>query len=147
MRWCYRLSALTLLTLFVVSNAVTAADTALTKSGHTVDKLPVVKKRVVDGKAVLLDVREQREWDAGHLKSSHLLPLSVLRKGRLTVAQKKLLKKDKPIYCHCRSGGRVLAVANILKAQGYDIRPLKAGYADLVKAGFPKAKDQPPKPN
>jgi len=147
MRCFYRSSALTLLMSFVVSSSVATADTALTKSGHTTDKLSVVKKRINDGKALLLDVREQSEWNAGHLESSHLLPLSVLRTGKLSAPQKKLLKKGKPIYCHCRSGGRVLAVAKILKAQGYDIRPLRAGYADLVKAGFMKAKDQSSKAN
>jgi rhodanese-related sulfurtransferase len=48
--------------------------------------------------------------------------------------------KDKIIYCHCRSGRRCLTAADILKKQGYDVRPLKAGYEDLLKAGFPQAK-------
>ena len=42
------------------------------------------------------------------------------------------LPKDKPVYCHCRSGGRVLQVSKLLRAKGYDIRPLKAGYEQLL---------------
>jgi phage shock protein E len=105
-----------------------------TESGHTTDNLKKVKRSLAKGTAVLLDVRELNEWKAGHLKQANLLPLSIIRKG------KKLLRKDKPVYCHCRSGGRVLAVSKILRSRGYDIRPLKAGYTDLLQAGFEKAK-------
>ena len=50
----------------------------------------------------------------------------------------KVLPKDKVIYAHCRSGGRCLVAADILKQQGYDVRPLKQGFKDLIEAGFPK---------
>ena len=39
---------------------------------------------------------------------------------------------------------RCLKAAELLKGKGYDTRPLKAGYDDLVKAGFPTA--EPAKP-
>ena len=47
-----------------------------------------------------------------------------------------LLPMDKIIYCHCRSGGRVLMATSILEKLGYDIRPLKAGYSELLMGGF-----------
>ena len=47
-----------------------------------------------------------------------------------------LLPMDKIIYCHCRSGGRVLMATRILEKLGYDIRPLKAGYSELLMGGF-----------
>lgn len=110
-----------------------------TPAGHITDSLETVKKRVKEKRAVLLDVREQNEWDAGHLKHAKLVPLSKIRADSLTKEEKKNLPKDKPIYCHCRSGGRVLSVAKILRAKGYDIRPLKAGYSKLIAEGFEKA--------
>jgi len=119
---------------------VAAEKPTFTKAGHTTDSLALVNKRVNDNKAVLLDVREETEWRNGHLKDAKLLPLSIIRKDRLTAGQKKLLPKDKPVYCHCASGGRVLTVSRILRAKGYDIRPLKAGFGDLLKSGFEKAK-------
>ena len=125
--------------LILTAVAPAAEMPTFTRSGHTTDSLSRVKKAVADDKAVLLDVREEQEWQAGHLKQAHLLPLSVIRGGRLSPEQKKLLPKDRPVYCHCRSGGRVLAVARLLRPQGYDIRPLKSGYTELVKAGFAKA--------
>lgn len=111
-----------------------------TTSGHTTDSLAKVKKSLADEKAVLLDVREENEWNTGHLQEAKLLPLSVIRSGKLTNKQKKLLPKDKPVYCHCRSGGRVLIVSKILRAKGYDIRPLRSGFTALVKVGFKTAK-------
>ena len=127
--------------LLIASAACDASEKPrFTEAGHTTDSLKKVKQKLADGKAVLLDVREENEWNAGHLQDAKLLPLSIIRQGELTEQQKKLLPKDKPVYCHCRSGGRVLAVSKILRAKGYDIRPLKSGYADLVEAGFKPAR-------
>lgn len=104
---------------------------------HTGDSLEQVRTAVDAGKAVLIDVREQGEWDLAHLKSARLIPLSTL--GKEGAAIPADLPKDKPIYLHCRSGARSLKAAEILKPLGYDVRPLKAGYGELVKSGFAKA--------
>lgn len=113
-----------------------------TNAGHTVDKVKDVQEFVKSKQAVLLDVREQDEWDAGRLTLAKLVPLSMFRKGDLPEKFMKKLPKDKPIYLHCRSGGRVLLVAEILKLKGYDIRPLRSGYEKLLAAGFDKAKSK-----
>lgn len=136
------LSGATAIAFLLLMAADCAADKqpTFTKSGHTTDDLSKVKDSLKEKKAVLLDVREQSEWQAGHLQQAQLLPLSVIRQGRLSEEQRKLLPKDRPIYCHCRSGARVLVVSRLLREKGYDIRPLRSGYADLVKAGFAKAK-------
>lgn len=105
---------------------------------HTKDTLDTVQKAVAEKKAVLLDVREQGEWDAGHLRDAQLLPLSRLE-GTDAQTLAKILNKDRVIYCHCRSGVRTLKAAEILLKQGYDVRPLKPGYQELLKAGFPGA--------
>jgi len=118
------------------------------KSPHTKDALPVVQQRLNEKQAILIDVREQKEWDAGHLKQAQLLPLSALTKKprdeKFTIASlKKSLPTDRPIYLHCKSGGRCVAVADALKRElgpDYDFRPLKPGYEELVEAGFEPAK-------
>jgi rhodanese-related sulfurtransferase len=107
---------------------------------HTTDTLDAVKKSVSDKKAVIVDVREQSEWDDGHLKEAKLLPLSELKAGVSAEKLKEKLGDTKVLYLHCGSGKRCLTAADLLKKQGYDVRPLKDGYADLVKAGFEKAK-------
>ena len=107
---------------------------------HTKDTLADVKKNVEAGKAVIVDVREPSETDAGRLKVAVLIPQSKLKVESELVALLKNLPKDKVIYTHCRAGGRALACGEILKKQGYDVRPLKPGYEQLIEAGFEKAK-------
>ncbi|HEX3132441.1 MAG TPA: rhodanese-like domain-containing protein, partial [Planctomycetota bacterium] len=87
---------------------------------HTTDTIDQVKTAVSSGTAVLVDVREQDEWDKGHLKVASLLPLSLLKKEGAEIPA--TLPKDKPIYLHCKAGGRCLKAAEILKAKGYDVR-------------------------
>ena len=123
------------LVLFVIALAPAASA-----AEHTKDSLATVKKNIKEKKAVLFDVREAREWDAGHLKLALLVPLSELRDGTDPASLVKGLKKTIIIYCHCKSGGRVLRATDIARKLGYDMRPLKYGYADLLEAGFEKAK-------
>jgi phage shock protein E len=118
---------------------VIVACSALTApaADHTKDSLDTVKKAIAEDKAVLLDVREKAEWDDGHIRDAKFLALSELRRGVKADELARLLSKDKVVYCHCGSGKRCLPAADILKKHGYDVRPLKASYADLLKAGFP----------
>ncbi len=115
------------------AGAVAAAD-------HTKDDLATVKKAVADGKAVLVDVREADEWKDGHLADAKHLPLSDLKAGVPADTLKKTLPAGKVVYLHCAAGKRCLKAADLLKDKGYDLRPLKPGYEDLLKAGFPRAK-------
>jgi rhodanese-related sulfurtransferase len=106
---------------------------------HTKDSLQTVKDNVKSGKAVIVEVREQGEWDAGHVKVAILAPMSKLRREAEAKELLKLVPKDKIVYTHCKAGGRALMCGDILKANGYDVRPLKPGYEDLIQAGFEKA--------
>jgi phage shock protein E len=124
-----------LLSAFTTGRFVFAQDPAV----HTKDSLDTVKANLKEGKALIVDVREQREWDAGRLKNAILVPMSKLNKDEQLPELLKLLPKDKIIYTHCKAGGRALICGDILKQQGYDVRPLKPGYDDLLKAGFEKA--------
>ena len=103
------------------------------------DPLPTVQKNIATHKAVLVDVREPGEWKEGHVEGAISLPLSSLKKGVDTSRLEKELPKDKIVYTHCVMGVRALKAANILEKSGYKVRPLKAGYAELVKTGFKKA--------
>jgi rhodanese-related sulfurtransferase len=112
-----------------------AAGTAVAE--HTKDSLDVVKQAVQEQKAVIIDVREPEEWQEGHLAGAGLLPLSVLERGVPPQELAKILPKDKIIYCYCLAGGRCAEAASMLKPLGYDVRAIKPGYPQLVKAGFP----------
>lgn len=78
----------------------------------------------VNPELILLDVREQNEWDAGHIDGAHLLPLSALSNG----AQADF-PKDAEIILYCKAGRRSLTALAILKAQGFEnLVSLKVGY-------------------
>jgi rhodanese-related sulfurtransferase len=109
---------------------------------HTKDSLETVKENLQAGKAVLVDVREQNEWDAGHLKAAVLMPQSKLKVESQLPELLKTLPRDKIIYTHCRAGGRALTCGDILKREGFDVRPLKAGFEELVGAGFERGADK-----
>lgn len=110
---------------------------------YTNEPLDKIKARVESKKAILADVRELGEWDKGHLKNAVFLPLSKLsvwERDGISDSDKEKLAKSLPkgsvVYCHCAAGGRALPGAEALKKLGYDARPLKTGYRDLLKAGF-----------
>jgi len=102
----------------------------------TKDSLATVKKSVAEEKALLVDVREQREWDAGHVEGAVFLPLSKLRNGITAEELAERIPKDQIVYTHCAVGVRSCTAADVLLKYGYDVRPLKPGYKDLLAAGF-----------
>jgi len=82
---------------------------------------------IANGDAALVDVREQAEWDAGHLRKARLFPLSRLAEGDIPDD----LPQDKTIYLHCRKGGRAAQAAQILKERYPNAVALKFGYDEL----------------
>ncbi len=106
---------------------------------HTDASLQTIREALQDETAVLIDVREQDEWDAGHLTDAKLVPLSDLREpaDRERIAAE--LPRDKTIYCHCKSGGRVLMAKAVLDELGFDIQAMKEGFDELVQFGFDRA--------
>jgi rhodanese-related sulfurtransferase len=124
-------------------------DTASPRSNieFTKDTLATVKQNVSKGNAVLVDVRSEEEWKQGHLEGSVFMPVTSLRKGGDPKLIAKKLPKNKIVYTFCVVGMRAKAAAYELGKQGYNVRALKPGYEDLVKAGFKKEKQLPEKHN
>lgn len=139
-------AALVACSFFMGLSSARAAETDVDVANpapHALESTDLILKRVKEDKAVLYDVREKREWDEGHLDEAKLLPLTELGKKLTDPAYVEKLKKDfpkdKPIYLHCKVGGRsVLAGEALRKELGpeYDFRPLKQGYDELLEAGF-----------
>lgn len=120
---------------FFVSTLFLLVTSEAFAAEHTKDTDATVKAGLSAQSAVLVDVREPDEWQAGHLKDAINVPLSVIKAGKTGE-----LPKGKTIYLHCQSGRRVLVAADLLKeAKFADVRPLSAGYPDLVKLGFAAA--------
>lgn len=106
---------------------------------HSQDKLEQVMAAIKSKKAVLIDVREKSEWEKGHLKGAKLLPLSALKGEMKPEEVHKLIPPGTLVYVHCASGYRCLDAAPLLRKYGYEVRPLSAGYKQLLKAGFTQA--------
>lgn len=71
-------------------------------------------RKLVEENAFIIDARERREFERGHLKNAVNIPLSEFRK-RLDE-----IPKDRPVYIHCRSGQRSYNMVMALKNIGYD---------------------------
>lgn len=97
-------------------------------------------KRVAEGKAVLVDVREPVEWaETGVVASAALLS-----KSDFDGAQKDwkpFLEKNagKEIIVYCRSGSRAGAVAAVLAEKGYKVANA-GGFKAWAAAGQPTRK-------
>jgi rhodanese-related sulfurtransferase len=109
---------------------------------HTTDSLDTVRGRLEEKKGVLVDVRDLVEWNAGHVDGAKHLPWRELQDKLTREDVEKKLSKDLIVYTYCAVGYRSLRAAKILKKYGYDVRPLKPGYEELVKAGFPSEKSK-----
>ena len=109
---------------------------------HTEDTFEQIQKNMKMKKAVLVDVREKKEWDAGHLKDAKLVSWSKLRFASPRKKIDALPNDELIVYCHCKAGIRALKAAKKLKSLGYDVRPIKAGFDELVKNGFEKAESK-----
>jgi rhodanese-related sulfurtransferase len=119
--------------------AVLAAGSGDLAAQNTKDSLETVMEIVNDEKAVLVDVREKPEWDKGHIEGSIFLPLSSLKKSVKEDQLCKLIPEDRILYTFCVVGKRAVTAAKILEKFGYEVRALKPGYKELVRAGFKQA--------
>lgn len=136
-RWCLAWFAIWTLAVLL---PVAADDRNDEPREHTTDSLETVQGRLEEKKAVLVDVRELVEWNAGHVKGAKHLPFRELQDKLTEEDVAKKVSKDVILYTYCAVGYRSLRAAKILKKYGYDVRALKPGYEDLVKAGFPSEK-------
>ena len=81
--------------------------------------------------AVLLDVREDDEWTAGHAPEARHLPMSQLT-GRLDE-----VPAADPLYVICRSGSRSARVVAFLSQQGVPAVNVAGGMQSWAAAGRP----------
>ena len=111
----------------------------------TEDSLKVVKKAIDDEKAVLVDVRTQKEWDKGHVEGAVFLPVTSLTDDLDEKKLAKALPKKGRYYIHCAVGIRATRAGEYLEERGYQVKVLKPGYQQLIEAGFKKAAEEKPK--
>jgi len=110
--------------------------------GQAVGPLDAV--RLLNQGAVLVDVRSQAEFDAGHVIDARHLPQEQIAQGG--EALKRF--KDKVVIACCESGARSSAATRVLRQQGFTkvinlrggLQAWRAENLPLVKSAAIKAK-------
>ena len=86
---------------------------------------------LIEAGALMVDVREPDEWQAGHAPEALPLPMGQV------LAHRGDLPHDRRIVVICRSGGRSAAVTESLRAWGFDAINLSGGMCAWAAAGLP----------
>ena len=89
---------------------------------------------------LLIDVREQWEWDAGHAPNAVHIPMSVFGE------HVDELPEDAPVLVICHSGARSLSVATALSEAGFHPVNVLGGMTAWEQSGGPVVRPAPPIP-
>jgi rhodanese-related sulfurtransferase len=90
-----------------------------------------------DNKAVIVDVREMDEINAGKIKGTLIIPLSIMEKKPIEFEKLvSALPRDKKILVYCRSGRRSGIVGEELLKQKFDVLNL-GGFEAWKSLGLP----------
>jgi rhodanese-related sulfurtransferase len=102
------------------------------------DSIDAAQAKVLeDSGALIIDVREPYEWEAGHVPGARNIPLRDLP------AQLPDLPADGPLIFMCQTGVRSLAALRTARASGRaDLRNLGGGIGAWQRAGLPIVKGQ-----
>ena len=98
-----------------------------------------VKRRLDAGeKFVLVDVREESEWAAGHLPAAVHIGKGVIERD----AEKKIPDPATPIVLYCGGGYRSALAADALQKMGYtNVISMDGGWRGWTTAGLPTVRD------
>ena len=88
-----------------------------------------------DAGAVVLDVREPDEWEAGHAEGAAWIPMGEV------AARAGELPSDRTIVVVCRVGSRSARVTSALLRAGYDAVNLAGGMKAWASSGHPVVTD------
>jgi hydroxyacylglutathione hydrolase len=112
-------------------------EAGLETSSTQVIDVPELAKRWQRGDVALLDVREDDEWEDGHVEGSIHIPYHELRDGLPNE-----LSNGKPLAVACSIGNRSSIAASLLQRSGLEdlIHVADGGVADLKEEGIPLVK-------
>jgi rhodanese-related sulfurtransferase len=94
------------------------------------------RKQVDGGEAVLIDVREEDDWEQGHAHGAKHLSRGVIE----LEIEEQIPDPKTPIICYCGGGSRSALVAESLQKMGYkNVRSMAGGLRAWKEAGQPIA--------
>lgn len=103
----------------------------LTSAGAASMDAAEAKAMISEKKPLILDVREPKEFQAGHIQGARLIPLGSL------MSRLEELPRDREILCVCRSGSRSEQAARQLTNAGFRAINLRGGMIGWQSAGNP----------
>ena len=80
----------------------------------------------------ILDVREQFEWDAGHIEGAQHVPLS-----QVMATEVEGLDRDRPVVAVCKMGNRSEVAKLMLQARGFEAYNLLGGMEEWEQEQLP----------
>ncbi|PWI58475.1 MBL fold metallo-hydrolase [Sulfoacidibacillus thermotolerans] len=90
-----------------------------------------IAEKVLAGEVLVIDVRNQAEWDEGHIPGAQHIML-----GKLS-SRLHEIPRDQEIVLQCQSGARSAIATSILRANGFtQIRNLAGGFSQWHKDGL-----------
>jgi len=92
---------------------------------------PQEAEALVRGGAMLLDVREPAEWQAGHVRGAFHVPLGQLED------RVREVPRDRRVVVICRSGNRSATATSLLVRAGFDVVNLRGGMQAWASSGLP----------
>jgi rhodanese-related sulfurtransferase len=101
--------------------------------------IPELKKRL-DAKEGfrLVDVREDHEWNAGHIPGAIHLSKGIIERD----IEEKFPNREEEILLYCGGGYRSALVADNLQKMGYrNVVSVDGGWRGWTSAGFPVEKE------
>jgi rhodanese-related sulfurtransferase len=106
--------------------------------------IPTVDISAITTDTVVLDVREDDEWSAGHIDGARHVPMYQVPQ-HVNYAQD--LAQDVPIVVVCKMGGRSAQVTAWLNQQGWQAANLDGGMLAWATAGRPMVSEdgRPPR--
>jgi len=94
----------------------------------------VNKRREHGDNFYLVDVREESEWDKGHITNAVYIGKGVIERD----IEKKIDNIEAEIILYCGGGFRSALAADNLQKMGYsNVCSMDGGYSGWVKAGYP----------
>lgn len=115
----------------------TTAIGALAEAGHRLQTYDAMgpeelSGRILNGEVTVVDIRNQTEWDEGHIPGARHIML-----GYLAQRSEEIIN-GQPIVVQCRTGNRSAIGASLLLAQGAgEVINMQGGLRDWAQTGLP----------
>jgi rhodanese-related sulfurtransferase len=90
-----------------------------------------VAELLEQGEADVIDVRDDEEWDAGHIAGARHVELADL------TAAAEGIDRERTVVFNCRTGDRSGMAADAFREAGYDAYNMDGGIVAWAEAGLP----------